>query len=74
VTGAVFPQLSLFGRTSSWIARVPVDQAGRGGRGRSRGDDRPLLSTWLHGRGCGTIGVYLAANVDMGGVARLRGQ
>lgn len=74
MTGAVFPQLTLVGRTSSWIVRAPVDQAGRGGRDRSRGDDRPLLSTWLHGRGYGTIGVYLAADVDMGGVARLRGQ
>lgn len=69
------PQLTLIGRTSSWSVRTPVDPDRVAAAGSlSSNFSKPTMAAWLHHRGCGTIGVYLAADADTHGVVLRRGQ
>lgn len=67
--------ITLVGRTSAWQQRLPAGAADRGFRPPqpARGE-RLLLASWLHHPGYGTLGVYLAAEVDTHSQALRRGQ
>ncbi len=67
--------ITLVGRTSAWQQRLPAGAADRGSRPPqpARGE-RLLLASWLHHPGYGTLGVYLAAEVDTHSQALRRGQ
>lgn len=65
-------ELRLIGRSSSWFPRLPVDADSRGEA--RRGGKQPPLVTWLRGRGCGAIGVYLGAEVTLSSGERARDQ
>jgi hypothetical protein len=67
--------ITLVGRTSAWQQRLPAGAADRGSRPPqpARGE-RLLLASWLHHPSYGTLGVYLAAEVDTHSQALRRGQ
>jgi hypothetical protein len=66
-------ELMVIGRTSSWATRLPIlDRRQR--QGTQDRNEHALLSTWLRGRGCGAVGVYLAPDLMLTSGERSRGQ
>jgi hypothetical protein len=72
VTLAAGVELRLIGRSSSWFPRLPIEVDSR--RQARRGSEQLRLVTWLRGRGCGSIGVYLGAEVTLSSGERARDQ
>lgn len=67
--------ITLVGRTSAWQQRLPAGAADRGSRPPQPAHGaRLLLASWLHHPSYGTLGIYLAAEVDTHSQALRRGQ
>lgn len=67
--------ITLVGRTSAWLLRLPAGAADRGTRPPqpARGE-RLLRASWVHHPHYGTLGVYLAADAEAQSQALRRGQ
>jgi hypothetical protein len=67
--------ITLVGRTSAWLQRLPAGPADRGIHPpRPARGDRSLIASWVHHQRYGTLGVYLAVKSDTHGQALTRGQ